>query len=48
MTPHEGPSTSLPELGYWFESAQRAVENARRRLVGAHILSGLGGKPRTT
>ena len=48
MTPHEGPSTSLPELGYWFESAQRAVENARRRLVGALILSGLGGKPRIT
>src|SRR4029453_11767594 len=34
MTPHEGPSTSLPELGYWFESAQRAVENARRRVLG--------------
>ncbi len=34
MTPHEGPSTSLPELGYWFESAQRAVENARRRVTG--------------
>lgn len=47
MTPHEGPSTSLPELGLGFESARRAVDKARRRLAGLLILSGLAGKPRT-
>ena len=40
MTPHEGPSTSLPELGLRFESAGRAVDKARRRMAGLLTLSG--------
>ena len=40
MTPHEGPSTSLPELGLGFESARRAVDKARRRMAGLLTLSG--------
>ena len=35
MTPHEGPSISLPELGSGFESVRTAVDNARRRVVGS-------------